>query len=115
MVLNFDLQANFSFFCTVKVNALDNLGQTSLHRAAHCGHLQTCRLLLSYGCDPNIISLQGFTALQMGNENVQQLLQGIKCFREINFEKLIFKFFHIGVPSCLSRKSMQLLISGSGV
>lgn len=58
-----------------KVNALDSLGQTSLHRAAHCGHLQTCRLLLSYGCDPNIISLQGLTALQMGNENVQQLLQ----------------------------------------
>ncbi|ERE80359.1 tankyrase-2-like protein [Cricetulus griseus] len=60
---------------TALVNALDSLGQTSLHRAAHCGHLQTCRLLLSYGCDPNIISLQGFTALQMGNENVQQLLQ----------------------------------------
>uniref|UniRef100_A0A8C5WYZ4 Poly [ADP-ribose] polymerase n=1 Tax=Laticauda laticaudata TaxID=8630 RepID=A0A8C5WYZ4_LATLA len=58
-----------------KVNALDNLGQTSLHRAAHCGHLQTCRLLLSFGCDPSIISLQGFTASQMGNENVQQLLQ----------------------------------------
>ncbi|XP_048712418.1 poly [ADP-ribose] polymerase tankyrase-2 isoform X2 [Caretta caretta] len=58
-----------------KVNALDNLGQTSLHRAAHCGHLQTCRLLLSSGCDPSIVSLQGFTALQMGNENVQQLLQ----------------------------------------
>ncbi|XP_067408936.1 poly [ADP-ribose] polymerase tankyrase-2 isoform X2 [Emydura macquarii macquarii] len=60
-----------------KVNALDNLGQTSLHRAAHCGHLQTCRLLLSSGCDPSIVSLQGFTALQMGNESVQQLLQGI--------------------------------------
>ncbi|XP_043406653.1 poly [ADP-ribose] polymerase tankyrase-2 isoform X6 [Chelonia mydas] len=58
-----------------KVNALDNLGQTSLHRAAHCGHLQTCRLLLSSGCDPSIVSLQGFTALQMGNESVQQLLQ----------------------------------------
>uniref|UniRef100_A0A8C7DZ59 Poly [ADP-ribose] polymerase n=1 Tax=Naja naja TaxID=35670 RepID=A0A8C7DZ59_NAJNA len=58
-----------------KVNALDNLGQTSLHRAAHCGHLQTCRLLLSFGCDPSIISLQGFTASQMGNESVQQLLQ----------------------------------------
>ncbi|EDM13189.1 tankyrase, TRF1-interacting ankyrin-related ADP-ribose polymerase 2 (predicted) [Rattus norvegicus] len=63
-----------------KVNALDSLGQTSLHRAAHCGHLQTCRLLLSYGCDPNIISLQGLTALQMGNENVQQLLQGNQSF-----------------------------------
>ncbi|XP_015262135.1 PREDICTED: tankyrase-2 isoform X2 [Gekko japonicus] len=57
-----------------KVNALDNLGQTSLHRAAHCGHLQTCRLLLSSGCDPSIVSLQGFTASQMGNESVQQLL-----------------------------------------
>ncbi|XP_048360861.1 poly [ADP-ribose] polymerase tankyrase-2 isoform X2 [Sphaerodactylus townsendi] len=58
-----------------KVNALDNLGQTSLHRAAHCGHLQTCRLLLSSGCDPSVVSLQGFTASQMGNESVQQLLQ----------------------------------------
>ncbi|XP_063163484.1 poly [ADP-ribose] polymerase tankyrase-2 isoform X2 [Candoia aspera] len=58
-----------------KVNALDNLGQTSLHRAAHCGHLQTCRLLLSFGCDPSVVSLQGFTASQMGNESIQQLLQ----------------------------------------
>nr|XP_006117516.1 tankyrase-2 isoform X4 [Pelodiscus sinensis] len=58
-----------------KVNALDSLGQTSLHRAAYCGHLQTCRLLLSSGCDPSIVSLQGFTASQMGNESVQQLLQ----------------------------------------
>ncbi|XP_041124125.1 poly [ADP-ribose] polymerase tankyrase-2 isoform X4 [Polyodon spathula] len=58
-----------------KVNALDHLGQTALHRAAHCGHLQTIRLLLSAGCDPLIVSLQGFSASQMGNENVQQVLQ----------------------------------------
>ncbi|XP_007894914.1 poly [ADP-ribose] polymerase tankyrase-2 isoform X4 [Callorhinchus milii] len=58
-----------------KVNALDNLGQTPLHRAAHCGHLQTCRLLLTSGSDSSIVSLQGFTALQMGNESVQQMLQ----------------------------------------
>ncbi|XP_006006371.1 poly [ADP-ribose] polymerase tankyrase-2 isoform X1 [Latimeria chalumnae] len=58
-----------------KVNALDNFGQTPLHRAAHCGHLQTCRLLLSFGCDHSIVSLQGFTASQMGNESVQQILQ----------------------------------------
>ncbi|KAK6494429.1 hypothetical protein HHUSO_G1000 [Huso huso] len=57
-----------------KVNALDTLGQTALHRAALAGHLQTCRLLLSYGADPAIISLQGFTAAQMGNEAVQQIL-----------------------------------------
>ncbi|XP_041714449.1 poly [ADP-ribose] polymerase tankyrase-2 isoform X2 [Coregonus clupeaformis] len=57
-----------------KVNALDNLGQTALHRAAHCGHLQTCRLLLNSGCDPLIMSLQGFSPSQMGNERVQEIL-----------------------------------------
>uniref|UniRef100_A0AAR2LEK7 Poly [ADP-ribose] polymerase n=1 Tax=Pygocentrus nattereri TaxID=42514 RepID=A0AAR2LEK7_PYGNA len=57
-----------------KVNAVDTLGQTALHRAALAGHIQTCRLLLSYGADPAIVSLQGFTAAQMGNEAVQQIL-----------------------------------------
>ncbi|XP_014034742.2 poly [ADP-ribose] polymerase tankyrase-2 isoform X1 [Salmo salar] len=57
-----------------KVNALDNLGQTALHRAAHCGHLQTCRLLLKAGCDPLVMSLQGFSPSQMGNESVQEIL-----------------------------------------
>uniref|UniRef100_A0A672NNB8 Poly [ADP-ribose] polymerase n=1 Tax=Sinocyclocheilus grahami TaxID=75366 RepID=A0A672NNB8_SINGR len=57
-----------------KMNAVDTLGQTALHRAALAGHLQTCRILLSYGADPAIVSLQGFTAAQMGNEAVQQIL-----------------------------------------
>lgn len=55
---------------------MDTLGQTSLHRAALAGHIQTCKLLLSYGADPAIVSLQGFTAAQMGNEAVQQILNG---------------------------------------
>lgn len=58
------------------MNAVDTLGQTALHRAALAGHLQTCRLLLSYGADPAVVSLQGFTAAQMGNEAVQQILNG---------------------------------------
>uniref|UniRef100_A0A3Q1FK36 Poly [ADP-ribose] polymerase n=1 Tax=Acanthochromis polyacanthus TaxID=80966 RepID=A0A3Q1FK36_9TELE len=58
----------------VQVNALDTLGQTALHRAALAGHLQTCRLLLGYGADASLVSLQGFTAAQMGNEAVQQIL-----------------------------------------
>ncbi|XP_056587104.1 poly [ADP-ribose] polymerase tankyrase-1 isoform X3 [Triplophysa dalaica] len=57
-----------------KINGVDTLGQTALHRAALAGHLQTCRLLLSYGADPAVVSLQGFTAAQMGNEAVQQIL-----------------------------------------
>ncbi|XP_053307185.1 poly [ADP-ribose] polymerase tankyrase-2 isoform X1 [Spea bombifrons] len=73
-----------------KVNALDNLGQTCLHRAAHCGHLQTCRLLLNSGCDPAIVSLQGFTALQMGNESLRQLL-------------------HVGTPFSNTDNDRQLL------
>lgn len=59
-----------------KVNAVDTLGQTALHRAALAGHIQTCKLLLSFGADPSVVSLQGFTAAQMGNEAVQQILNG---------------------------------------
>lgn len=55
---------------------MDTLGQTALHRAALAGHIQTCKLLLSFGADPSIVSLQGFTAAQMGNEAVQQILNG---------------------------------------
>ena len=58
------------------MNAVDTLGQTALHRAALAGHIQTCRLLLNSGADPSIVSLQGFTASQMGNEAVQQILNG---------------------------------------
>ncbi|XP_067286244.1 poly [ADP-ribose] polymerase tankyrase-2 isoform X1 [Pseudorasbora parva] len=58
-----------------KVNAVDNLGQTALHRAAHCGHLQTCRMLLSAGCDPLISSLQGVSPSQLANESIQEILQ----------------------------------------
>lgn len=61
------------------MNAADTLGQTALHRAALAGHIQTCKLLLSYGADPSIVSLQGFTAAQMGNEAVQQILNGNQC------------------------------------
>lgn len=61
----------------LQVNALDTLGQTALHRAAMAGHLQTCRLLLGYGADASLVSLQGFTAAQMGNEAVQQILSGV--------------------------------------
>ncbi|GFX91360.1 poly polymerase tankyrase-1 [Trichonephila clavipes] len=56
------------------VNALDALGQTSLHRCAREGNIQACRILLSYNVDTSIISLQGYTAAQVANESVQKLL-----------------------------------------
>lgn len=57
-----------------KVNALDGLGQTSLHRCARDGNVQACRILVSYGVDPAIVSLQGYTAAQVATESVQKIL-----------------------------------------
>ena len=42
----------------VQVNALDSMGQTCLHRAGREGNLQACRILLTFGIDPSIVSLQ---------------------------------------------------------
>lgn len=71
---------------------MDTLGQTALHRAALAGHIQTCRLLLSYGADPAIVSLQGFTASQMGNEAVQQILNGTVVERLGLNTKILFLY-----------------------
>lgn len=57
-----------------KVNALDSAGQTALHRAARDGNVQACRMLLTGGADPSIVSLQGFTAAQLSTESVSKLL-----------------------------------------
>ncbi|KAL8592133.1 Poly [ADP-ribose] polymerase tankyrase-2 [Nucella lapillus] len=58
-----------------KVNALDSLGQTALHRVAQQGNMQACRLLMSYAIDPSIVSHQGYTAAQLATDNIQKLLQ----------------------------------------
>uniref|UniRef100_A0A1B0G6T3 Poly [ADP-ribose] polymerase n=1 Tax=Glossina morsitans morsitans TaxID=37546 RepID=A0A1B0G6T3_GLOMM len=56
-----------------KVNALDGLGQTALHKCAR--DEQAVRLLLSYSIDTTIISLEGYTAAQLASDNVQKLLK----------------------------------------
>ncbi|XP_012505275.1 PREDICTED: tankyrase-1 [Propithecus coquereli] len=86
---------------TVKMNALDTLGQTALHRAALAGHLQTCRLLLSYGSDPSIISLQGFTAAQMGNEAVQQILSEETSIKDKNTDRERVNHQHVDIAALL--------------
>ncbi|KAF6040293.1 TNKS2 [Bugula neritina] len=58
-----------------KVNALDNLGQTALHRAAQQGNVQACKLLMTYNIDISIVSLQGYTAAQLATEPVQEFLR----------------------------------------
>ncbi|XP_054166448.1 poly [ADP-ribose] polymerase tankyrase-2-like [Oppia nitens] len=57
-----------------KVNILDGLGQTALHRCARDGNIGAVQTLLSYGADISIVSLQGYTVDQMAKENVQKLL-----------------------------------------
>ncbi|XP_055849106.1 poly [ADP-ribose] polymerase tankyrase [Episyrphus balteatus] len=56
-----------------KVNALDGLGQTALHKSAR--DEQACRLLLSYSIDTSIISLEGYTAAQLASESVLKILK----------------------------------------
>jgi len=58
---------------SAKVNALDSLGQTPLHRCAR--DEQAVRLLLSYAADTNIVSLEGLTAAQLASDNVLKLLK----------------------------------------
>ena len=61
----------------LQVNALDGLGQTALHRVSQQGNMQACRLLLQYGVDPSIVSLQGYTAAQLATDSVQKMLRGM--------------------------------------
>lgn len=58
-----------------KVNAIDSLGQTCLHRSARDDNVQACRLLMSYNVDTTIVSLQGFTAAQLATESVLKILK----------------------------------------
>uniref|UniRef100_H2ZNG0 Poly [ADP-ribose] polymerase n=1 Tax=Ciona savignyi TaxID=51511 RepID=H2ZNG0_CIOSA len=74
-----------------KVNMLDCLGQTALHRAAQLGLSQVCIVLLNHGIDPTIISLQGFTAAQMATESIQQLLQVNYTSELANTEKKLLE------------------------
>lgn len=57
-----------------KVNVLDGIGQSALHRAARADDMQACRILLSYSIDSTIVSLQGYTAAQLASENVKKFL-----------------------------------------
>lgn len=64
------------------MNALDGLGQTGLHRCAREGNTQACRILMAYGVDPSIVSLQGYSAFQVAAEGVQKILHGKAVFNK---------------------------------
>ena len=69
---------------------MDGLGQTALHRVAQQGNMQACRLLIQYGVDPSIVSLQGYTAAQLATDNVQKMLRGK------NMKKAGQFYMHVG-------------------
>ncbi|XP_060698354.1 poly [ADP-ribose] polymerase tankyrase-2 isoform X3 [Hemiscyllium ocellatum] len=86
-----------------KVNALDRLGQTPLHKAAQYGHHHTCRLLLNSGSDSSILSMQGLTALQMGNESVQQILQEGVMFGNFDTDRQLLEAAKAGDLSMVKK------------
>lgn len=68
-----------------KANMVDGLGQTALHRCAKNDNVQGCRILLSYNADTSIVSLQGFTAVQLATENTIKVLQGTNLYSYCSF------------------------------
>lgn len=71
------------------MNGLDGVGQTALHRVAQQGNMQATRLLLQYGVDPSIVSLQGYTAAQLATDSVAKMLRG-----ECNVKSELLLGFH---------------------
>lgn len=68
------------------------MGQTALHRCARRDAAAACRLLLAHRADPQLISLQGYTALQLAGETTTPILQGnlelILLFKQLFYNHL---------------------------
>ncbi|KAB7507404.1 Tankyrase-1 [Armadillidium nasatum] len=86
-----------------KVNALDGLGQTALHRCGREGDVAACRLLLQYGIDPSIISLQGYSAIQVSTDAVQRLLHDDPPGTGVDTEQQLLEASKSGDMECVRR------------
>eukprot|EP00792_Barthelona_sp_PAP020_P003636 TRINITY_DN1579_c0_g1_i1.p1 TRINITY_DN1579_c0_g1~~TRINITY_DN1579_c0_g1_i1.p1 ORF type:complete len:984 (-),score=271.56 TRINITY_DN1579_c0_g1_i1:41-2923(-) len=62
-----------AFILGVDIDSTDNFGQTSLLLACDLSNFTICELLLNYGADPNIASLNGWTPLHaaVDSENLE--------------------------------------------
>lgn len=47
-----------------------------MHRCARDDNAQACHILLTYNVDTSIVSIQGFTAMQLASDNIKSILQG---------------------------------------
>ena len=76
------------------INQQDSLGFTSLHFAVHEGHLEVVHLLLAEGANPDIISNDGFSALELAaktdNAKVVDLILTWKPSLEKDEASLLF-------------------------
>jgi ankyrin repeat protein len=62
--------------------------QTALHYASSCGHLETAKLLISLGADPNALDSRGKTPIDLAkNSQIQGLLRDHGCLSGMNIPK----------------------------
>jgi ankyrin repeat protein len=73
-------------------NAVNNLGQTPLHLSAHQGHVQIVRLLLLYGCDPNMQVSCGVNAIPSRSVSIHVWIP--------DFCSFLFSFFFFTFAGC---------------
>ena len=70
------------------VNAVDETGETALHKAAKNGHVIVCHVLIKRGCQTDIKNHQGKTASDLAQEN-----KHMECFdflQEPGYGHMIF-------------------------
>lgn len=83
----------------VKLDELDNRGQSPLHWAVMCGYIEIVKALLEAGANPNVVSSDGFTprwsAQDFGLEEIDSLLalHDGKVMTDANFKRNSWTIF----------------------
>ena len=96
----------------VHLNELDTDGHTALHWAVFRGDLNSVKILLEAGANPNILSSDGVTpkwrARYYGLTEIDKLLESIggKILTNDDFDRKSFSIFHNAIGQFLPKEEI---------